>query len=36
MNKITAVIKRSFVSGVLVVVPVILTYIVLKFLFEAI
>ncbi len=36
MKTIGAVIKRSFVSGVLVVVPVILTYIVLKFLFEAI
>jgi len=31
-----AIIKRYFLSGVLVVVPLILTYIVLKFLFEAI
>ncbi len=36
MRTIGAVLKSSFVSGVLVVVPVILTYIVLKFLFEAI
>lgn len=35
-NSISAVIKRHFISGVLVVVPVILTYLVLKFLFEAI
>ena len=31
-----AVIKRYFLSGVLVVVPIILTYIVLKFMFEAV
>lgn len=36
INKIIAVIKRNFVSGVLVIVPIILTYIVLKFLFKAI
>ena len=35
-NNIVAVVKRYFLSGVLVVVPIILTYIVLKFLFEAI
>jgi len=35
-SSILAIIKRHFVSGVLVVVPIILTYIVLKFLFEAI
>ena len=35
-NNIVAVVKRHFLSGVLVVVPIILTYIVLKFLFEAI
>jgi len=35
-NNIVTVIKRYFISGVLVVVPLILTYIVLKFLFEAI
>jgi len=35
-NKITVSVKRYFLSGVLVVVPVILTYIVLKFLFEGI
>jgi len=36
MKNFGAIVKRSFISGVLVVVPVILTYIVLKFLFEAI
>ncbi len=36
LNEITVSLKRYFVSGVLVVVPVILTYIVLKFLFESI
>jgi uncharacterized membrane protein len=36
MNKVMSLIRRYFVSGVLVVVPVILTYLVLKFLFEAI
>lgn len=35
LNKIFNVIKRHFISGVLVVVPIILTYIVLKFLFES-
>ena len=35
-QKATATLKRYFVSGVLVVVPIILTYIVLKFLFEAV
>ncbi len=35
-SNVVAVIKRYFLSGVLVVVPLILTYIVLKFLFEAI
>lgn len=35
-NNIVVAIKRYFLSGVLVVVPIILTYIVLKFLFEAI
>jgi uncharacterized membrane protein len=35
-NSIIVAIKRYFLSGVLVVVPIILTYIVLKFLFEAI
>ncbi|MDF1544655.1 MAG: DUF502 domain-containing protein [bacterium] len=35
VNKVTASIKRYFVSGVLVVIPLILTYIVLKFLFES-
>ncbi len=35
MNSIVVAVKRYFVSGVLVVVPLILTYIVLKFLFEA-
>ncbi len=36
MDKVTAAIKRYFISGVLVVVPMILTFIVLKFLFETI
>lgn len=36
VNNIVTVIKRYFISGVLVVVPLILTYIVLKFMFEAI
>ena len=36
MKSVIAIIKRYFLSGVLVVVPLILTYIVLKFLFEAI
>lgn len=36
VNSIVGIIKRYFISGVLVVVPLILTYIVLKFLFEAI
>jgi uncharacterized membrane protein len=36
VNNIATVIKRYFISGVLVVVPLILTYIVLKFLFEAV
>jgi len=36
LSKAISVLKRYFVSGVLVVVPLILTYIVLKFLFEAI
>jgi len=35
-NNIVTIIKRYFISGVLVVVPLILTYIVLRFLFEAI
>lgn len=35
-NSIIVAIKRYFLSGVLIVVPIILTYIVLKFLFEAI
>ncbi len=35
-NKIVSTIKRHFVSGVIVVVPFILTYIVMKFLFETI
>ncbi|NOY89115.1 MAG: DUF502 domain-containing protein [FCB group bacterium] len=35
-SKILNAIKRSFISGVLVVVPIILTYIVLKFLFKTI
>lgn len=36
LDTIKAIIKRHFVSGVLVVVPLILTYIVLRFLFEAV
>ena len=36
VHSVTAVIKRYFISGVLVVVPLILTYIVLRFLFAAI
>ncbi len=36
VNKVLNTIKLHFVSGVLVVVPIILTYIVLKFLFETI
>ena len=36
VNNILAVLKRHFISGVLVVVPLILTYIVLKFLVEVI
>ena len=36
MNRIAAAIRRSFFSGVLVVVPLILTYIVLRFLFQTI
>jgi uncharacterized membrane protein len=36
VNAILDVIKRQFVSGMLVVVPVILTFIVLRFLFQAI
>ena len=36
MSQITSILKRYFISGVLVVVPIILTYIVLKFLFETI
>jgi len=35
-GRITAVLKRYFLSGVLVVVPLILTYLVLEFLFEAV
>lgn len=35
LRELVSVIKRYFVSGVLVVVPLILTYLVLKFLFEA-
>lgn len=35
-NRLTNAIKRYFLSGVLVVVPVILTYIVLKFLFDSV
>ncbi|MCP4685305.1 MAG: DUF502 domain-containing protein [bacterium] len=35
-NKILDTIKRHFISGVLVVVPLILTFIVLRFLFEAV
>ncbi len=36
LNTVFTVVKRHFVSGVLVVVPLILTYLVLKFLFEAV
>lgn len=36
LGTIKAIVKRHFVSGVLVVVPLILTYIVLKFLFDAV
>lgn len=36
MKKIMNILKKYFLSGVLVVVPLILTYIVLKFLFESI
>lgn len=36
LNKVISTLKRNFLSGVLVVVPIILTYIVLKFLFEMI
>lgn len=36
MKQLINIIKRYFVSGVLVVVPLILTYIVLKFLFESV
>ena len=36
LKETTAILKRYFISGVLVVVPIILTYIVLKFLFETI
>lgn len=36
MNGFVAAIKRYFISGVLVVVPLILTYLVLRFLFETI
>lgn len=36
LNRILITLKRHFISGVLVVVPIILTYIVLKFLFESI
>ena len=35
-KQLTSVIKKYFLSGVLIVVPIILTYIVLKFLFETI
>ena len=35
-NKLMNTIKRHFVSGVLVVVPIILTYIVIKFLFDTV
>jgi uncharacterized membrane protein len=35
-SSVIAIVKKYFISGVLVVVPVILTYIVLRFLFEAI
>ena len=36
LNETVAIIKKYFISGVLVVVPFILTYIVLKFLFETV
>jgi len=36
VGQMMAVVKRHFVSGMLVVVPLILTYLVLKFLFEAV
>lgn len=36
LNKLTSVLKKYFISGVLVVVPIILTYIVLRFMFESI
>lgn len=36
INEVAAAVRRYFVSGVLVVVPLILTYIVLKFLFESV
>lgn len=35
-NKVLDTVKRYFISGVLIVVPVILTFIVLRFLFEAV
>jgi len=35
-SSVIAIVKKYFISGVLVVVPVILTYIVLRFLFEAV
>lgn len=36
LDTVKAIVKRHFVSGVLVVVPLILTYMVLKFLFDAV
>ncbi len=36
VHNVSSIIKRYFLSGVLVVVPIIITYIVLKFLFEAV
>ncbi len=36
MKNVLKILKRYFVSGVLIVVPIILTYIVLKFLFETV
>lgn len=36
LNKLITTLKRHFVSGVLVVVPIILTYLVIKFLFETV
>ena len=36
LDTVRAIVKRHFVSGVLVVVPLILTYLVLKFLFDAV